>query len=229
MAKKWVVRVIAIFMALIMALSVLYVVIGSITASAVTQGQIDKLKKDQKEIEKKKQEIQSKINSMEYEQKSAIAKKEVLDDQIQLTQEDIANATDQIETYRQLIEVKAGEVIEAQKTEDEQWVRYKANLRTMEENGTISYISVVFAANSFADLLARVEIVGSIMENDVKIYDELKAAKQATIDAKTSLEEAKKNQEAEKANLIVKEEELQKQRAAADALVKEIEANIETE
>lgn len=227
MTKKWVVRFVAILMALIMALSVLYVVVGSLTAgAAVSQSQIDKLKKQQKEIEKKKQELQSQINSMEYEQSTTLAKKEVLDNQIQLTQDDISNINEQIETYKQLIEVKKEEVIQAQQNEDNQWALYKVRMRTMEENGTISYISVVFQANSFSDLLARIDIVGEIMEYDEKLYEQLKAAKLATQEAQASLEAAKVEQEAEKANLVVKEAELQTQLAAADALLDKIEDDI---
>lgn len=214
-------------MALIMALSVLYVVVGSLTAgAAVSQSQIDKLKKQQKEIEKKKQEMLSQINSLEYEQSTALAKKVVLDNQIQLTQEDIANINDQIETYTQLIEVKKEEVIQAQQTEDEQWALYKVRIRAMEESGTISYISVIFESNSFSDLLARLDIVSEIMKYDEKLYEQLKAAKLATKDAQASLEVSKADQEVEKANLEVKNAELETQRAAADELLKEIEKDI---
>lgn len=227
MNKKWVVRAVAILMALIMALSVLYVVVGSLTAgAAVSQSQIDKLKKQQKEIEKKKQEMLSQINSLEYEQSTALAKKVVLDNQIQLTQEDIANINDQIETYTQLIEVKKEEVIQAQQTEDDQWALYKVRIRAMEESGTISYISVIFESNSFSDLLARLDIVSEIMKYDEKLYEQLKAAKVATKDAQASLEVSKADQEIEKANLEVKNAELETQRAAADELLKEIEKDI---
>lgn len=227
MTKKWFVRAIAIAMALIMAISVLYVVMGSLTAGAVTQGQIDNLKKQQKEIEKKKQEIQAQINSMEYEQKTTLAKKEVLDEQIQLTLDDIDNITEQIETYEQLIEVKKAEVIKAQQDEDDQWALYKLRLRAMEENGTtIAYISVIFNANSFSDLLSRVDFIGEIMEYDVKVYEALKAAKQATIDAEAKLEEAKAGQEVEKAELTIKKSELEGQLAEADALLDKIKNDI---
>ncbi len=226
MTRKWIVRVVAIIMALIMMLSVLYVVVGSLTAGAVTQGQIDNLKLQQKEIEKKKQEIQSQINSMEYEQSTALAKKEVLDSQIQLTQDDIANINEQIESYTQLIEDKKVEVIQSQQKEDAQWEIYKVRIRSMEENGTISYISVIFQASSFSELLSRISIVGQIMQADENLYEQLKVAKQATIDAQATLEEAKAGQEVERASLVVKEAELTTQLAAADELLLKIENDI---
>jgi murein DD-endopeptidase MepM/ murein hydrolase activator NlpD len=211
-----------------MAASVLYVVVGSLTASAAaTQTEINNLKKQQQEIQKKQQEIQSTINSLDYERKTALAKKQVLDDQIQLTQEDIANTEQQIETYEALIVAKKLEVIEAQNTEDEQWARYKQRIREMEEYGSISYISVIFEANSFSDLLARINDVGEIMEYDKKLYESLKAAKQTTIEAQTSLEQSLSEVEIEKANLEIKNQDLAVQLAAADELVKEIEKNLE--
>lgn len=227
MTKKWFIRIVAIAMALIMAISVLYVVVGSLTATAVTtQSQIDNLKKQQKEIEKKKQEIQAKINSMEYEQKTVLAKKEVLDDQIQLTQDDIGNINEQIETYEQMINTKKLELVQAQKEEENQLELYKVRLRTMEENGTISYISVIFNANSFSDLLARVDFVGEVMEYDNNLYEQLKEAKRVTQEIEQSLEVAKQEQEAEKASLERRQQELEAQQAEADELLNQIKSNI---
>ncbi|NLT13026.1 MAG: peptidoglycan DD-metalloendopeptidase family protein [Clostridiales bacterium] len=226
MNRKFI-RIVAIILAVLMAASVLYVVVDSLAAGAVTQGEIDKLKKEQKEIQKKQQELQSTINSLDYERKTALAKKQVLDDQIQLTQDDIANTTLQIETYETLIAAKKLEVIEAQKTEDEQWALYKLRMREMEEYGSISYISVIFEANSFSDLLARINDVGELIQYDQRLYEQLKAAKQTTIEAKASLEVSLADQEVEKANLLTKNQELETQLAAADALLDEIEKNID--
>ena len=226
MNRKFI-RIVAIILAVLMAASVLYVVVDSLAAGAVTQGEIDKLKKEQKEIQKKQQELQSTINSLDYERKTALAKKQVLDDQIQLTQDDIANTTLQIETYETLIAAKKLEVIEAQKTEDEQWALYKLRMREMEEYGSISYISVIFEANSFSDLLARINDVGELIQYDQRLYEQLKAAKQTTIEAEASLEVSLADQEVEKANLLTKNQELETQLAAADALLDEIEKNID--
>jgi chromosome segregation ATPase len=95
------------------------------------------------DLAQKKQEIQAEINSLEYEQSSAMAKKEVLDEQIELTQEEIENTNEQITEYTQLIAEKEVEVTEAQIAEDEQFELYKTRMRAMEENGTISYIAVI--------------------------------------------------------------------------------------
>ena len=227
MARKWFIRVIAILMALLMALSVLYVVVSSLSAKAVvTQGQIDDLKKQQKELEKKKGEVQSQINSLQYQQSTTLQKKKVLDDQILLTHQQISNITDQIARYDELISQKTAEVQTAQATEEARWSKYKRNLRTMEENGSVAYISVIFQANSFSDLLSRINDISEIMQYEQNLYKQLQAAKKATISAKTALQSAKSEQEADKAELSLKETELQKHINDASALLAKLDNDI---
>lgn len=226
MNRTLMVRIIAIIMAIIMALSVVYIVVGSFSASAVTQSEIDSLKSQQKEYEKKKQEIQSQLNSLQYQQKSTLDKKNVLDQQIMLTQSEIDNITEQIAQYDLLIVQKQGEVKTAQQTEDNSWSKYKVNMRTMEENGTISYISVIFQAHSFSDLLARIDFVGEIMQYDERLYQQLKADKEATIAAKNALQAAKENQEAARGDLIVKQTDRKTQLEASNQLLQKIENDI---
>ena len=216
-------------MAILMVLSVLYAVVGSLTASAVTQAEIDALKNQQKEIATKKAEIQSQINSFEYQQATVLAKKSVLDDQISYTQEEIANLTEQIATYDLLIWDKQQEYYEMQQHEEAQLERFKTRLRIMEEHGTISYIAVILKANSYADLLSRIADVGEIMESDELLYEQLKQAKQDTLEAKQSLEESQQERQAEKDNMVLLQKELNVERSEADALLQEIEDNLETE
>ena len=229
MAKKKFIRIVAIIMAIMMLLSVLYVVVGSLAAKAVTQGEIDALKKQQQEIAIKKAEIQSQINSFEYEQAAVLAKKSVLDDQICYTEDEIINLSDQIATYDQMIADKALEFTQTQQMEQEKFELFKARLRTMEENGTISYISVIFDANSYAELLSRIADVSEIMKSDEACYEQLKQAKEDTLRAKQSLEETRQERELEKENLLTLEDELNLEISAAGALLREIENSLDTE
>ena len=224
--KRSGIRVIAVLLALCMAVSVLGTLAGSPPALAVTQGQIDALKKQQKEYEKKKQELQSQINSLEYQQSTVLQKKEVLDSQIELTQQEIDNINALIAQYDTLIEEKTVEVQEAQASEDAQWARYKSHMRAMEESGPITYISVIFQANSFPDLLARISDVGEIMQYEQQLYEQLEAAKQRTIEARSTLQTAKTDQEADRAELTVKSADLQRQIDESLTLLKQIEEDL---
>ena len=229
MNRKWSIRIIAIILALLLIGAFIVGAIGSLTAEATaSRGALNDLEDQADDLEQKKQEIQAEINSLEYEQSSAMAKKEILDEQIELTQEEIQNTNDQITEYIQLIAKKEVEVTEAQIAEDEQRELYKTRMRAMEENGTISYIAVIFEASSFADLLARIDFVGEVMEFDENLYQQLNEAKEATIAAKNDLEDAKTDQEDLKAELLVREDELNEQVNEASALLIEIESNLDT-
>jgi murein DD-endopeptidase MepM/ murein hydrolase activator NlpD len=224
--QKKTIRIIAVILALILAGSVL---VGALTsfARAVSQSEIDDLKSQKKEIEQQSQDIESKIDSLEYQQMNTIAKKQVLDEHIAITQDLIANLTEQIEIYDGLIADKELEVIAAQKKEDDQYALYKDRIRAMEENGTISYFEIIFGATSFSDLLSRIDLISEIMTYDENVYDAYVEAKEETIAAKEELEEANELQKAAKAEQEVQEAELQEQIDEANALIIALQNNID--
>lgn len=225
--NKVFVRVMAVLLAVILAGSLLVGVISSVRASAVTQSDIDALEEKQSAIKDKQEEIKKELSSLEYQQSSAMDKKAVLDEQVENTQEGINNLNDQIDKYEKLIEDKEVEVQEAEKAEAEQWEKYEVRLRAMEENGTISYFSVIFGATSFSDLLSRIDFVSEVIKYDEDLYDQVVAAKEATQKAKADLEETKSGMETAKADLETEKEELEGQLSEAQALIDEINSNID--
>ncbi|MDR0838577.1 MAG: peptidoglycan DD-metalloendopeptidase family protein [Oscillospiraceae bacterium] len=227
MRNKKFVRLVAVILALMMVISVIIAGLSSLRAGAVSQAQIDALKAVKKELNDKKRAVQSEINSLRYDQLSATAKKEVLDDRISLTEQEIANINEQIELYVDLIGDKEREVAQAQRREDAQLELYKRRIRDMEENGAVSYIAVIFEAASFSDLLARIDFVSDIMRADEAAYKDLVEARLETIAAKEALEATQAEQEAERVELLSKEDELIEQVEESIALIVEIEADLD--
>ena len=227
MNRKWFIRVLAILLAVLMAGSVLYGVIGSLTASAVSRNELNQLKEDQKLIQQRKKDIRSKINSLEYEQSSILAKKTVLDEQITLTEEEITNITEQINKYIALIAEAEKEVEKAEEREKNQLEAYKSRIRVMEENGAISYYAILFGASDFADLLSRIDSISEVMSSDEIIYNRLVQARLDTIAAKEALEEAKAEQEETRVELEERKAELDEQVEEASRLIAELEANLD--
>ena len=223
-------RIIAIILALMMAFSIIWVAIDALTAKAyVTQDEIDKLREEKREYERRKQEIQSRINTIEFEKMTEVAKKGVLDDRIILTGMEIENINSTIDFYIQLIKEKELEVDAATGREDDQLRKYKTRVRDMEENGVITYLEIIFDSASFADLLARLDFVGDIMQADERTYNNLIIAREETIVAKEDLELSKQEMEQEKVLLEEKLIELDEQLDEASALIAQIEASLETE
>lgn len=224
--QKTVIRVIAVLLALLMAGSVLINVIGS-RASAASQSALDDLKRERDAIRQQIKDINAEINSLESDRKTAVAQKEVLDSRVELTQKMIDNLTEQISEYGVLIEERENEVEKLQQEEAEQWDTYKVRMRAMEENGSISYYAIIFGANSFADLLSRIDMVSSIMDHDKNLYNNLVSAREATQQAKVALEAAKAGMEDTKAEQEEARVLLMQQVEEAGQLIAAIQADID--
>ncbi len=224
-AQKIVIRVICVILALLMAGSVLLYVLPS--AGAVTKAEIEKKEEELKAIRQQLKETQSQINSLEYDQAQALAKKTVLDNQMELTQKIIDNLNEQILEYGNLIEEKEAEVGERQAEENEQWERYKVRIRAMEENGTISYYAIIFGARDFADMLSRIDMIGSIMDYDENLYEKLVAAREATEAAKADLEQTKVELEDKRVEQKDAQQDLERQIEEAGQLIQQIESDID--
>jgi len=215
-------------------LSVVFVSLSALSPVAeadirTTRVQIDKLKDEKKDFERQRNEIQSRINAIEFERLTAMAKKTVLDDRIALTGLEIDNINAIIDHYITIIAEKEYEVHIAQTIEDAQFNKYRERVRDMEENGIITYLELIFDSTSFADMLARLDFISDIMNADEKAYNELVEARNETIAAKEALEQTKAELDEEKADLEQKEAELLEQLEEANEFIREIEKNLETE
>jgi len=226
-------KVLACLLAAIMLFLITVVTISVLTettASArVTQAQINRLREEKREYERKKTEIQSRINAIEFERMTEMSKKEVLDQRITLTGLEIKNLSETIDQYYMLIREKEYEVYLAQNREENQLNKYRNRVRDMEENGIFSYLEIIFGSTSFSDMLARIDFVSDIMRADEKLYTDLQNAKTETEAVKADLEETKAELDEEKEQLEYKEVELLEQLEEAHELIRTLEANIETE
>jgi len=203
---------------------------GDLTASAeVTQEQIDRLRAEKQDFERKKREVQAKIDAIEFEHLTEMAKKAVLDQRIELTGLQIVNVNETIDQLLILIREKEYEVVIAGHREETQLQKYKNRVRDMEENGIVSYLELIFDSTSFSDMLARIDFIRDIMRADENVYEALQTARNETAAAKEMLEGIKAEFEDEKALLEHLEEELLEQLDQAHELILKLEADIETE
>jgi len=230
--NKKVVRIIAIVLAAVMLLSVGFIVLDAISASAntsPTRTQINRLRQELQDYQRRRREVQSHINAIDFEKRTELARKSVLDDRIMLTGMEIDNIIATIEQYELLILEKEHEVDLAQDREDAQFQLYRSRVRDMEENGVISFLEILFDSTNFADLLARMDFVADIMRNDEQMYFDLIDARLATIAAKEALEETKLELEEEEVQLRIMQAELEEQVAEADLLIYQLQQDRDAE
>ena len=197
------------------------------TASAVTQAEIDQLKNNADGLSSEKKDLQKQIDALKDDKDDAIEKKTLLDQQSAVIRQEITNVEAQISAYEELIAQTKRELEETEQREEEQYELFCRRVRAMEENGAVSYWSVLFNATDFADLLGRLDFVSEIIEYDQGVMDTLQQLRTAIDAKKADLEAQLSEQEAARDELKAKKAELDKQVAEAAALVAEIQKNEE--
>jgi len=233
--NKNAVRIIAIILAVVMLVSIGFIVLDAIATPALannastTRAQINRLRGELRDYQRRKSEVQAQINAIDFEKRTELARKNVLDDRIMFTGMQIDNIELTIMHYGMLIEEKELEVIAAQEREDAQFALYRTRVRDMEENGVISYLEILFDSTSFADLLARIDFVSDIMRADEQTYFALIAAREETIAAKEALEETVVEREAERTLLEEMEEELRIHLEEADQIIQDLQDHRDSE
>ena len=211
--------------AVALALGVVFAVSSAEPGMAVTWADVNDLKSEASSLDAEKKELQEKLDALADDKSEAINRKILLDQQIANTSAQIQNVEAQISQYAALITQTQAELVEAQEKEEAQYELFCSRVRAMEERGTISYWSVLFKADSFTDLLSRLDIINEIMDSDQAVIDELEAL-QAEIETKMSeLETSKAEEEKAKAELVSKKNELDSQRKEANAVIQELSSN----
>ncbi len=218
-------------LALLMALVMLACALGTalpMAEAAVTRDQINELKSKAASLDTQKADLQKQLDKLASSKDAAVQQKQVLEQQVNVLRDQIAVSTQAIAEYEQLIAAKEVELKEAQEKEAKYNALFLERVRSMEEDGTVSYLAVIFNAESFSDMLDQIDRVTEIMEYDDHIMEELAAARQAVADAKAQLEEDKADEEAARSELAAQQADLVAQEKQVDSLIAQIKSQSDT-
>lgn len=197
-------------------------------AQAATSGelkqQLNELEKENDKLEKEMDEIGQQITENQTEIHKIASEKNAIDQEVAILNQQMVNLNEQIRTYGLLIADKQDDLEIAQQRLKELNEKNKERVRAMEEDGKLSYWSVLFKANSFADLLDRLNMIEEIAAADQRRLKEMSQAAEIVAQAQQDLEAEKASLETAKGDLAVKQEALAVKRAEADALLAELHA-----
>ena len=195
-------------------------------AGAVTQSEIDALKKEQQASQAKQEELKDQLAEAEAQQAAAQEKRQLLTQQLNAINAEIANIDAQISYYDGEIAQKEEERKEAEAREAEQYELFCQRVRMMEEQGTVSYWSILFDSSDFSDLLDRIADVDAVMAYDNEVMDQLIATRQELERLQADLESARAEEQAAKEQQEAKKAEQQAKVAEAQALLDQINADV---
>lgn len=209
----------AMFMALVL---VLTLAAPAAYAGKVTKEEINNLKSQASSLSSQKANLEKELSKLSKSKNAAVEQKFLLEEKITVLRQEIAVSEETIAKLGEMIALKEVELADAQAEEAKYYDEFCERVRIMEERGEISYWAVLFNANSFSDLLDRVNAISEVVDYDNMIMDELEAARIAVANAKAELEENKAAEEETKANLSAQKADLEKQEAAVEAVIGQI-------
>ena len=210
--------VLAGLLAAVMAFS-MFPVSAEAASSGEIREQIKDMKAENKELEEKLKELRGQFKENENEMLNMVAQKDLIDQEIAILTEQIANINHQIISYSILIADKQDELDSAEQKLAELSQKHRERIQAMEEEGSLSYWEVLFKANSFADLLDRLNMIQEIAASDKRRMEELSAAADKVSDVQESLSQEKTDLEATRQELDDAQLLLEEKRAEADELL----------
>lgn len=223
--RKRLVSILAGIMAAIMLLSLVLSLIPtkvSAASSREIKKQIEALKKQNTELEKQIEDVQAQYEENEDEIANMVNQKYAIDQEIVLLYDQIDNINQQLSAYALLIADQQDELDEAQARLDELSEKNKERIRAMEEDGSISYWSVLFKASSFSDLLDRLNMIDEIAAADQRRLKEMSKAAEEVANAQEELVAEKDELQLTKDELDATEAQLSQKQAEAQQILNEL-------
>ena len=211
-------------LALLLLLPMVTMILGG--AGAVTQSEIDALKAEQAASQARQDELEEQLADAEADQAEAQQRRQLLQAQLDAINNEIENIDKQIAYYDQEIAQKEAEQAEAEANEQAQYELFCQRVRAMEEEGTVSYWSILFNSESFSELLDRLADIDAVMDYDNQVMDELIAIREEIIALRTQLETSRAEEQAARDQQAAKQAEQQAKVAEAQELLDQINADV---
>ena len=191
-------------------------------SSSEIRNQISELKEEKAELQEQINELRGQYKQNENEMLDLVAQKDLIDQEIAILNEQIRNINAQIMSYGLLIADKQDELDQARARLAELSAKNRERIQAMEEEGNLSYWEVLFKANSFSDLLDRLNMIQEIAASDRRRMEEMAAVAEEIALAQEDLEREKAALETTRAELATAQEALAARRAEADEILRRL-------
>ena len=186
------------------------------------QDQIQELEAQNQQIEEELAELEQQTLDNYSEMEEVVRQKGNIDHQVALLNAQIQVTQEQISAYAVLIADKQSELDQAQARLTELSEKNRERIRAMEENGSLSYWSVLFKANSFSDFLDRLNMMDEIARADRQRLEDMNQAAKAVAEANQMLQSQKAQLEQTKESLDLSKAQLEVKRQESDALLADL-------
>ncbi len=220
--QKKILAALAVLLAALVLLPTISMIFTS--AGAVSQKDIDKLKKEAASLAAEKNSLNRQLNALKGDLNTAYNRKKLTEQEINVVNSQIANTENLIAQYDRLIEQETVNLANAQDAESTHFKNFCQRVRIMEEQGVVTYWQILFNAADFTDLLDRAMMISETVEYDKAVMASLEQARKDVESVKANLEAAHAEQVSAKAILDAQKVELAAKESEIKALLRTLEA-----
>lgn len=195
---------------------------------AVTQEELETIEAQREVLETRRDNIEKKVSELSASHASALEQKASLDERNQITLKQIKLLMDQIDLCDTILKQKEKEVEAAKQKETEQLEKFRARIRSMEENENYSILDLLLTSSSIGEFISAMEDMQVIVESDKKLADDYIAAREEAERVRNEYLSVKNEYKEHLDVLNAEQGRLERQIAEADALIISLEEDTES-
>ena len=218
-------RIIVIVLAAALLLTVMIPALSLFAGAEVTKGDIDNIKDELAQIQAQKRETEQRLKAVRNDLARAREQMDLIESQVLLTEAQISASQQLLDQYDIQIADKEREIRELEDQEQAQLEEFYRQVRWMEETGSVSYLSILFKASSFQELLEYAMLITDIMEYSNRIIGRLQATQEELAQARDELHASRNEQVIVQEELEAQKAELEQRRAEQNELLLQIAAS----
>ena len=174
---------------------------GTKTDDKKNSTEADNIRKEYNDLQQQINGKREEMNNLKKELDKIKGQKASTQKQKNLLDQRNAALTDEIGLLEQQIDITARSIAANEALEEQQTELFHKQVRREEEQGTLSYWSVLFKATSFSDLISRIDFINEIARYNKKVISDLQEIRQELADDKAALEQQSEELTASKQEL----------------------------
>ncbi len=158
-------------------------------------------KNELREYKSQEDLLAAELNEIEEQLKKAQEELDKINRKIRGTEKEIEAKEKEIEKKEEEIQQKEEEIAEVEAWLADQDDLVKTRIRAIYENGSVSYLEVLFASSGFSDFLTRFSFLQSILNSDIALFNQIKEEREKLEIQRAELEEQREELEAHRHEL----------------------------
>lgn len=175
-----------------------------------------------------KEEAQQKKNDASEKKEKTLEQTEALEKEIFALQDQVDTLEGQIAATDQKLAEEEQKLQAATQVAEQQYDDFKERFRVMCEGGATNYLEIVFSAESFSDMIDRIEIAQELAAYDKELFDMMENARLQIEESKNAIAAMKNEQVSMKEQKEQQTAALEAKKAENDAYIKELQEDIDS-